>query len=629
MKSNAHIRFREISLQNFMSFGPLQRVRLSRQGLTLIEGRNGQGKSTILDALCWVIYGKTLRKLDGVDKVVNRRTQANCCVKLKLEVGGVQFELHRYRADTKHKNKLFIFANGKDITRKDTADEQVVEILNGLDISTFKRVVVFSKRDLVSFAALTDAEQKEVFEKLLGVEELNLAFKRAQERLRDQESELDQLKTEVAHADDIISAHRETVKSLRDSRAVFAELKEAQARNLREQIEEAKQEAPAAYASLKKDVEIATTHVAKTATWRAKISRKLEAATETYEKASEDRERARAGKDTVTAQHRDLEERLDPLIGVDMCPTCEAPVGKDKKAHWKKHLAKLAKDVKTVEERFSAAHKACAAAQETRRVCLAIEDKASDRAAKERAVLEGLQVQLDASRAKKKAVEARVAGLQKQLDEAQAQTWGQAEDLAQAKARLASAVASKAERERRAIVMTQRVKYTEFWVRGFGRAGLPTDLIDSVIPVLTARAQSHLGRIAQGAFKVSFDTAKTLKSGESRDKFVVHVDNADGADSYRGNSVGELALVDLAISLALQDLAAMRAQCSVNVQFFDEAFDGCDGVAADSIAELLTDLARSKESLFVVTHLDTLKASFPHVLHIEKRKRYSQVSHGS
>jgi exonuclease SbcC len=614
-------RFSSLTLSNFMAVQEEQTLDLGNQGLTLIEGRNGSGKSSIIDGFFWTLFGKPLRKLGSVDKVVHRWTGKDCMGKLCFEVGSTKFELTRYRAHKTHKNKVYLLADGNDITRKDVVDEQVVEILGGLDFKTAARTLVFSKRDLVSFSALPDSEQKAIFEKLLGVEELSAACERAQELAREQHRELEATTREMEHNEALQQSTHQLVESLRRSRDAFREKQALNCIELRQALDTEARSAVLSvgeYQETKERLVKAKQEFAAALKEKQAAEEAAEEARERMQKCSDERTQALSALEFVQHRHTDLEERLSPLVGSDACPLCNTTVSKEQKKGWKAQLAKLAADQEVAKARFGNAHKTLDMHTSANVKAVFARTAAQQRVMNAKQKVTKYEEDLTESRDAKKLLRERLEALEAKLAKVKAEAWGQADELVVAKEQEQTLVKRLGDNRLQIKKLTRRVKYTEFWVDGFGRGGLPTDLIDAVLPLLTQKAQTYLNRVSGGTIAVSFDTQRRLGSGETRDKFQVLVSNEDGADSYGGNSSGELARVDLAVSLALQDLAAMRAHNSTNVSFFDEVFDSLDAESINCVSELLLELAKEKESLFVISHLDVLKGDFPHVISVAK-----------
>ena len=119
------MRFNKIEISNFLSYGENQEIELDRQGLVGIFGNNvdsafdsnGSGKSSILEAIVWCLWGETVRGLKG-DEVVNTKSGCDCEVVLNLEEGNKSYRIIRYRGKkgVKKNNDLILTIDGVDAT---------------------------------------------------------------------------------------------------------------------------------------------------------------------------------------------------------------------------------------------------------------------------------------------------------------------------------------------------------------------------------------------------------------------------------------------------------------------------------------------------------------------------------
>ena len=116
---------KSVSIKNFFSYGPQETViDLSGNGTTSISGCNGVGKSTIIEAMLFALYGKT--RQEKVADVVNRSVGKDC--KVSVEFVGDDDEVYkvlRYRAHTTHKDKVYLFKGDKDISSKNASDTNI------------------------------------------------------------------------------------------------------------------------------------------------------------------------------------------------------------------------------------------------------------------------------------------------------------------------------------------------------------------------------------------------------------------------------------------------------------------------------------------------------------------------
>ena len=133
-----------IGFINFLSYGnPPNCVSLTDRGLVLIEGdnkddssaaSNGAGKSSLIDAIVWCLYGTTLRGYEG-DEVINRKVGKNCMVNLVLENDVI---ITRYRKHQTGKNGLTVTVGDLNVTKSSIKEtEAYIEQLLGLTKTTF------------------------------------------------------------------------------------------------------------------------------------------------------------------------------------------------------------------------------------------------------------------------------------------------------------------------------------------------------------------------------------------------------------------------------------------------------------------------------------------------------------
>lgn len=207
----------EITLRNFKSFGNnITVLPIKNDTLTLVVGKNlddsvngqiesnGAGKTTVLEALCYASYGKTIEDIK-VDALINNVNNKNLEVSYVIERGDKFWRVLRYR---KNKDRggtgVSIYegdsidavaydnlANLNDIAEAGTADKQIAEIL-GVPFEIFSRIIIFSATH-APFLSLKTADQKEIIEELLGMQELTEKAEKLKKELAVEKKELDTL----------------------------------------------------------------------------------------------------------------------------------------------------------------------------------------------------------------------------------------------------------------------------------------------------------------------------------------------------------------------------------------------------------------------------------------------------
>ena len=184
---------KSVSIKNFFSYGPQETViDLSGNGITNISGANGVGKSTIIEAMLFALYGKT--RQEKVADVVNRSVGKDC--KVSVEFVGDDDEVYkvlRYRAHTTHKDKVYLFKGDKDISSKNTSDtnEQIIDYF-GMPYVAFVNSTVFSTEFYSNFFAANNTDRLNVFENILSLKEISYFYEEVKKIIKEiEESEIE------------------------------------------------------------------------------------------------------------------------------------------------------------------------------------------------------------------------------------------------------------------------------------------------------------------------------------------------------------------------------------------------------------------------------------------------------
>lgn len=184
---------KSVSIKNFFSYGPQETViDLSGNGITNISGVNGVGKSTIIEAMLFALYGKT--RQEKVADVVNRSIEKDC--KVSVEFVGDDDEVYkvlRYRAHTTHKDKVYLFKGDKDISSKNTSDtnEQIIDYF-GMPYVAFVNSTVFSTEFYSNFFAANNTDRLNIFENILSLKEISYFYEEVKKIIKEiEESEIE------------------------------------------------------------------------------------------------------------------------------------------------------------------------------------------------------------------------------------------------------------------------------------------------------------------------------------------------------------------------------------------------------------------------------------------------------
>jgi len=162
------IHFTKVRWKNFLSTGnAFTEIQLDKNDSTLIVGENGAGKSTMLDALCFGLYGKPFRKVKK-DQLINSVNGRDVLVEIELRTHDHQYTIRRGI-----KPSLFEIIEDGVLIDQDAAARDYQEMLEKhilkLSMKSFTQIVILGSSSFVPFMQLTTNVRREVIEDLLDI----------------------------------------------------------------------------------------------------------------------------------------------------------------------------------------------------------------------------------------------------------------------------------------------------------------------------------------------------------------------------------------------------------------------------------------------------------------------------
>lgn len=632
---------KRIEIENFMGIGQGAVDFGHRAGITLIKGENndspssvsnGAGKSSVFEALFWALYGKTKRGATG-DAVINRSAKKDCRVTLYFD----NYKLVRSRKPnelTLHELDFGKSSSVHDLT-KGTIKETQELIDNIIKISelTFSKIAYFGQEDVKSFASLTDAELKKVFEQALGLtflsdhhEKAKLHLSQLRNRLLAGQQQIAQFDMEIKETMDKIAILDKAVKDLAERR---------ESEQLRIIADIGQDEADLA-AIKKKYIENQALAKQSKAEIDA-LSVKLNELRSYHKKLDTQRDNQRhlyglalAEVSNIKNTGNKLQERITKLPDMvgQACGECKRPYS--------------AEDMKNVAE--------------------SLKDQIRLRAAEYKLLSEkseGMKIQVDQIEAVMAKLNEALEAQQKSVNVKLATTNPQAiqsslldqerhagtlvkriEDNQRVLVKLASEDASYAreitekrgwieDREmEKSLTETEIAKLqnefdtAELLVDVLGNAGMKSYIFDSVTPELNREINQFARMLDDIAVEVS--TVTRLKSGEYREKFHIKVENEHGAEEFCGNSGGEKQKVNLAVALGFNKVFRAMSEGAVNAVFLDEPFESLDKGSSEAVIELCKAFT-GVGNVFVITHQDAIKDLITDVITVQKNGKKAVI----
>lgn len=602
---------------------------------------NGAGKSSIVDALCWGLYGTTARGVSG-DAVVNKTAKKNCCVRIFIEDGGEQFVVERYRKDAKHKNQLFVWKRDPDpanaaLDLSKGTDRETQEVLTkiiGCSLDVFMAAVYAGQERMPDLPGMTDKQLKMLIEEAAGVEVLAEAYAKARDRYNKQSANIEALnmtRTQAINLDMRLRAELSNLETEADDFEVGRRqrAKDELAKTLPLQKEIA--EAESALATWDE-----TAIREELAVCGAKLTAQKEQEVE-YGRLSAEvsslSEKVAGLRSTLLLKKRDLEQmekglrNIEAMIGKPCgeCGKtyCEHDLEDAKKARLDAIEALRASMVPMAHE-LKAAQEALAVAQETASTFKAGMTDVSA-VAKRQIELTGLLNTIAAT-------QARITTKKGQIDNIKAAAsaklteinpWTKA--IESKKAEIKSNQDTLATIESRLEKATEEAALLADAVQVFGPAGVRAHILDTVTPYLNERTQEYLGALADGNIHAVWATLTKTAKGDLKEKFSIEVTNDKGAESFAGLSGGEKRKVRLATALALQDMVASRATKPIDLFVGDEIDDALDEAGLERLMTVLDRKAKERGTVLVISH-NSLGDWIPNVITVTKTGGFATVS---
>lgn len=614
-----------ITLVTAVNFGPFPHAqyRLDLPGLTGIEGTitwqngltdsNGSGKSMLLEAPVWCLWGKGIRSGLQGDAVIRRgapKGEGTCVtVRILKDEGPEELVVTRYRKHPNGKDRLRVEVTGEDVTLgTNAATQEMLNDILGIDYDAFLSSVAFGARDDVrSFFVATDVERKRILERLLNLDRFSAARDLAAQRLKEAK----------AAEGEALDAYHVAHKALEAAQEATGA---TEAATLRVEIEAALKDRRARRALLQRHIqEKADAH--EVAMDEYEVLKERQAAADAEHKAAQGQwgtvatklaQAETAAESACVSAETALGKAQAALDGLDedpeACPTCGQSTPEEV-------MASIRSEHETAVEEATVA------------LTSAVEELAvaQQRLAQhsflqpERPIVPGLRTAYaytQALWAEYQELNLLDSSLEHSIDSFTSQ-------LAAIGATTVSSASIEKLEEERAEAETARTVAVNaadragFWVEGFGTQGVRSLLIEAEIPAINDLATKFARMLLDPNAHVRLRATTKLKgSDEHREKISIEAEIPGCCSSYESASRGQRTRLDLALLLALREVVASRNSHSFDQFFADELFDGLDKSGCEAAVELLRELSETTP-VTLVTHSPWLQNVADRVLRVE------------
>jgi len=230
------ITFQEVGMENYGPYIDPMIHTFTNDTITLMTGPNGIGKTMSLDAIPFTFYGITSKGARG-DDVVNNVVGKNCHTWVKFKINEDQYQVDRYQKYTKRGNTVVLNMNGVDI--KSGHREVLPEIERLIcPAKSFMNTLMFGQKVKDFFTDLVDSDKKEIFRKILMLEQYILFYKETDKRLKEVNNNIDNLSNQGKIKHGILEDTLDQIKTLQALKKKFYEDQKREIADLKRDLED-------------------------------------------------------------------------------------------------------------------------------------------------------------------------------------------------------------------------------------------------------------------------------------------------------------------------------------------------------------------------------------------------------
>jgi len=567
------INFKYVRWKNFLSTGNnFTEIQLDNSPTTLIIGENGAGKSTVLDALCFGLFGKPFRNISK-SQLINSINNSAATVEVEFEIGTVYYKVIRSIKPNKFEiyqngNMLNLEANARDYQK--ILEQQILK----LNYRSFTQVVILGSSTFVPFMQLKARHRREVVEEILDIQifsTMNMILKQKiktiVENIRDIEYKYD-LTSEK------ISFQENHILDLKENKEKIIQQKQELINNNEEEVSKRTNERNI----LEHNYLTAITSIDDKLSVETKSTKLKDIQSTLVEKHK-----------THTHMIKFFEDNTD-------CPTCEQHIDEQFKSSMILHKEKDASDL-----------------QDGMKQLKTELDKINNRKKEIKTITDEIRrSQVDIAKIDSSILELEKFNTQLETEIKQFKTDG-----------AVTSDTDKLEELKAEVLLYEQQKnklredkvYSEAARTMLQDTGIKTKIIKQYLPIMNKLINKYLTSME---FYVNFtldeNFEETIKS-RYRDEF-----------SYASFSEGEKMRIDLALLFTWRAIAKMKNSTNCNLLMLDEIFDSSlDGTGTDEFLKILNTL--SGENVFVISHKqDALADKFEETIRFEKIRNFSHVA---
>lgn len=565
------INFKKLRWKNLLSTGnQFTELDLYNVDPTLIVGKNGSGKSSLLDALTFVLYGKPFRNINK-PQLLNTITKKELIVEVEFSIGKNEYLIRRGMKP----NVFEVYCNNILLNQSaDMRDYQEIlekQILKS-NYKTFCQVDILGGASFVPFMQLPAAQRRTVIEDLLDLQVFTTMNTLLKEQIAENTSSITRNEYEKKMTDEMIQVIKKHLEQARTKSDRYILEKQTTINDLTIKLTDT--------ISIMTDIKTKVDNIQSTMCDEKKLKNKTDQFNEL--------------KTQLNTRKALLEQEIQFFEQHDSCPTCKQEIGSDLRCESVENInLKLNELKQTLADLQIRLNKH--------------EEKVTDFYTKETEITK-LKSEYRNYHQVTLHIEQQIKSLQKDIDtakkEVESVTDMQVVDLEQKKLTLIEEYNELQDTKKTLSVAASLLK----------DGGIKTKIINQYVPIINKLINKYLSAMDFFVdFQLNSQFEETIKS-RHRDEF-----------SYASFSEGEKQKIDLALLFTWRAVAKLRNSMSTNLLILDEVLDSAlDTNALDMLMTILDSVAENT-SLFIISHRENMSEKFPNIIKFVKYKNFSHI----
>jgi DNA repair exonuclease SbcCD ATPase subunit len=567
--------FKSVSWKNFLSTGNSpNKVLLNKSQTTLIIGKNGEGKSTILDALCFSLFGKPFRNVNK-GQLINSINGKGCLVEVEFDVNGKEYKIIRGI-----KPNVFEIWCDNEMINQDAASRDYQKILEQqilrLNYKTFTQVVILGSASFVPFMQLSSSQRREVIEDILDIRIFSTMNSLLKEKAQETKDGILRIESEIKSAKDKVESQQAIIKTITEAKSSAIESIVSKISANNDEI-----------LSVEGEVELIVSEI-----------HTLQASINDKDNVNEDIDKAKSIRSKLLQKIETCEHHSEFFNEHDVCPSCNQDIAEEYKESIVKDLNEKMLDNNTK-------------INELETILTNLNEKLSQ--------INKVVGQITDKNIELSTRNSTITLLNKQIRELEAETQRVKSDttnIDEEKTKLKDLAQDALNKITQKNLLLEHRNIEEVANVLLKDTGIKTAIIREYLPAMNKLINKYLNAMDTYIhFELDEAFNEKIKS-RFRDEF-----------TYASFSEGEKMRIDLAILFTWRSIAKMKNSVNTNLLLLDEIFDSSlDTAGTDYFLTLMNTLGENS-NIFVISHKgDQLFDKFRSVIKFEKRNDFSVIS---